>query len=33
MSKDECLFCGYEKFDLVAENEHTCAIRDKYPDT
>lgn len=33
MSNDKCLFCGYEKFDLVAENEHTYAIRDKYPDT
>lgn len=33
MSNDECLFCGYEKFHLVAESEHTHAIRDKYPYT
>ncbi len=29
----ECLFCGYEKFELVGENELSYAIRDKYPVT
>jgi diadenosine tetraphosphate (Ap4A) HIT family hydrolase len=28
-----CLFCGTEKFDFVAENELSYAIRDKYPVT
>lgn len=27
----DCLFCGQEKFVLVAENERSYAIRDKYP--
>jgi ATP adenylyltransferase len=30
---DECLFCRYGKFDLVAENQLSYAIRDKYPVT
>ncbi len=28
-----CLFCGYDKFELVAENELSYAIRDKFPVT
>lgn len=31
--QNECLFCGHEKFDLVAENALSYAIRDKYPVT
>ena len=31
--QESCLFCGYAKFDLVAENELSYAIRDKYPVT
>lgn len=27
----ECLFCNPEKFDRVAENDLSYAIRDKYP--
>lgn len=30
---NECLFCAREIFDLVAENELSYAIRDKYPAT
>lgn len=30
---DECLFCAREIFALVAENEFSYAIRDKYPAT
>jgi ATP adenylyltransferase len=30
---DECLFCRYGEFDLVAENRLSYAIRDKYPAT
>ncbi len=29
----DCLFCGHEKFEVVAENELSYAIRDKYPVT
>jgi len=28
-----CLFCEYEKFELVGENKLSYAIRDKYPVT
>jgi ATP adenylyltransferase len=31
--KDACLFCGHEKFVVVAENNLSYAIRDKYPMT
>ena len=31
--KDACLFCGHEKFLVVAENKLSYAIRDKYPMT
>lgn len=30
---DNCLFCGHDKFELVAENELSYAIRDKFPIT
>ena len=29
--KKDCLFCGYQKFELVGENGLSYAIRDKYP--
>jgi len=29
----ECLFCGHDNFELVAENDLSYAIRDKYPVT
>jgi len=29
----ECLFCNYEKFDVVCENDHSYAIQDKFPVT
>jgi diadenosine tetraphosphate (Ap4A) HIT family hydrolase len=32
MQKD-CLFCNYKQFTLVAENELSYAIRDKFPVT
>ena len=28
-----CLFCEYEKFEVIAENDLSFAIRDKYPVT
>ena len=28
-----CLFCEYEKFEVIAENDLSFAIRDKYPIT
>ncbi|MFH2013108.1 MAG: HIT family protein [Pseudomonadota bacterium] len=28
---EECLFCNFENFELVAENRLSFAIRDKYP--
>lgn len=28
---NECLFCGFEKFELIAQNALSYAIRDKYP--
>jgi len=28
-----CLFCEYEKFEIVMENDLSFAIRDKYPVT
>ena len=31
--REECLFCGHEKFELVGENDLSYAIRDKYPVT
>ena len=31
--QEACLFCGHEKFDLVAENSLSYAILDKYPVT
>jgi len=31
--QDECLFCGYEKFEIIEENDLSYAIRDKYPMT
>ena len=31
--QDPCLFCGHEKFNLVAENALSYAIWDKYPVT
>ena len=31
--QEVCLFCGYEKFDFVGENDLSYAIRDKYPVT
>lgn len=30
---NECLFCGHNNFELVAENELSYAIRDKFPVT
>jgi ATP adenylyltransferase len=30
---NECLFCSFDNFDLVGENELSYAIRDKYPET
>ncbi len=30
---ERCLFCDHSKFDLIAENELSYAIRDKYPVT
>ena len=30
---ESCLFCGAEKFKVVAENELSYAIRDKFPVT
>lgn len=29
----DCLFCDFEKYDVVGENDHSYAIRDKYPVT
>lgn len=31
--QEDCLFCEYEKFDLVGENDLSFAIRDKFPVT
>lgn len=31
--QEKCLFCDFEKFELVGENHHSYAIRDKYPVT
>jgi len=31
--RDDCLFCNYEKFEVVGENDHSYAIRDKFPVT
>lgn len=31
--QEACLFCGHEKFSLIAENGLSYAIRDKYPVT
>ena len=31
--QDTCLFCCFEKFELVAENQFSYALRDKYPVT
>jgi len=31
--QETCLFCEYEKFDLVGENHLSFAIRDKFPVT
>ncbi len=31
--KRDCLFCDYEKFDIIGENDLSYAIRDKYPET
>jgi len=30
---DDCLFCNFEKFELVGQNELSYAILDKYPVT
>ena len=30
---DNCLFCGHDKFEVIAENDLSYAIRDKYPVT
>ena len=29
----DCLFCNFEKFNLICENQHSYAIWDKYPVT
>jgi diadenosine tetraphosphate (Ap4A) HIT family hydrolase len=31
--QEVCLFCEYEKFDVVGENDLSFAIRDKFPVT
>ena len=31
--QQECLFCNYEKFEVVGENDLSYAIRDKFPVT
>lgn len=29
----DCLFCNFEKFEVVGENDHSYAILDKFPVT
>ena len=31
--QNECLFCDYGKFEIIAENDLSYAIHDKYPVT
>jgi len=31
--QDDCLFCGFNKLEIIEENDLSYAIRDKYPIT